>query len=112
MEIKRENTFRADIFLAGDIDVIRQTCREYCYRVGLCVSVSACDFIYTGGEEAGARVGLVNYPRFPTTPDELVEKARTLAVDLMRRACQHSALVVTDDETIWISVRDENKAAK
>lgn len=112
MEIKTEPTFTADIYLAGDLAVIEQRCREFCLRVGLCVTVSPTRFVYTGGQEDGARVGLVNYPRFPKGADEVSELAKLLALELIDAACQHSALVVRPDQTVWVSRRDECPAAK
>ena len=99
METRTELTYRIDLYLAGDLGVIRQACREYCFRVGLCVTLTPCDFIYTGGVESGVRVGLVVYPRFPCTRGELYIKAIILGHLLMERACQHTFLLVADDKT-------------
>lgn len=98
-------TFTATIYIAGDLATARQVCREFCL-VGLCVTVESTEFIYTGGAEAGVRVGLLNYPRFPADPSLILAHARTLA-DLLRESlCQHSWLIVTPDQTIWNSTRD------
>lgn len=112
MEVRIEPTFRAEICLAGDFGIIQQACREFCFRVGCCVTVTPCSYIYTGGEEAGALVRLINYPRFPSTPEELYAKAEMLAMELMQAACQHSVLILDDLTTKWISMRDESKVAK
>lgn len=98
-------TFTATIFLAGDLAQATQVCREFC-MTGLCVTVEPVAYVYTGGEEAGVRVGLVNYPRFPADPVEIISKARTLADILRVRLCQHSWLIVTPSETIWNSTRE------
>lgn len=100
-------TIRIDIFIAGDIEQAKQACREHCMEVGLCVTVEAVSYIYTGGEEAGVRVGLINYPRFPCTAAELREKARVLAERLMHRLCQHSYSVVGPEVTEWFSRRPQ-----
>jgi hypothetical protein len=98
---------RFDIFMAGDIAQAKQVCREYCFAVGLCVTVEPCDFIYTGGEEVGFRVGLINYPRFPTDEASLHQRASELADLLMKRLCQHSYSIVGPRETEWFSRRPE-----
>lgn len=98
-------TIRFDIFIAGDITQAKQVCREFCFEIGLCVTVEPLDYIYTGGEEAGVRVGLINYPRFPATEHELSGKATALADRLMRRLCQHSYSIVGPKETVWFSRR-------
>lgn len=104
-------TIRFDIFMAGDIAQAKQVCREYCFSVGLCVTVEPVAYIYTGGEEAGFRIGLINYPRFPSTEDELLDKARTLASQLLVRLCQHSYSIVGPRETVWFTRREENRPA-
>lgn len=98
-------TIHFDIFIAGDHQQAKQVCREYCLEVGLCVTVEPVDYIYTGGEEAGVRVGLINYPRFPSTDEELLLRARELADRLMHRLCQHSYSIAGPDTTEWVSRR-------
>lgn len=100
-------TIRFDIFIAGDHAKAKQVCREYCMSIGLCVTVEPVAYIYTGGEEAGVRVGLINYPRFPTTAADLRSKAVTLADTLMIQLCQHSYSVVGPEQTEWFSRRPE-----
>lgn len=103
-------TVRVDIFMAGDIEQAKQVCREYCFEVGLCVTIEPVTYIYTGGEETGVRVGLINYPRFPCTADEILAKARALADLLMHRLCQHSYSIVGPDQTEWFSRRPDDSA--
>lgn len=99
-------TFTVRIYLSGPLAVAEQVCREYCL-IGLCVTVEPTRFIYTGGEETGVVVGLVNYPRFPSTPDAITEKAYVLAEKLVIAMHQHSALVVGPKETLWMTLRDD-----
>ncbi|MER9697612.1 hypothetical protein [Mesorhizobium sp. M0146] len=98
-------TIRYDIFIAGDIERAKQSCRSYCFGIGLCVTVEPVTYIYTGGEEAGVRVGLINYPRFPTDRDTLQRRARELAHQLMHDLFQHSYSIVGPEETEWFSRR-------
>lgn len=98
-------TIQITIVMAGDIEQAKQVCREYCFEVGLCVTIDPTTYIYTGGEEQGFRVGLINYPRFPSSPDEILEKAKALADRLMHRLCQHSYSIITPTETLWFSRR-------
>lgn len=51
------------IFIAGDFDEARDLCRAFCDEEGLCVTVTPTTYVYTGGEEDGVIVGLINYPR-------------------------------------------------
>lgn len=100
-------TIRFDIFIAGDLEQAKQACREFCFEIGLCVTVEPVSYIYTGGEESGVRVGLINYPRFPGTSGALKERADGLAQMLMRRLCQQSYSIVGADTTEWFSRRPE-----
>ena len=99
------NTNRIDIYMAGDIAQAKQVCREYCFAVGLCVHIEPVDYIYTGGEEAGFKVGLINYPRFPASYEELSIRANDLAQRLMEALCQHSYSIVELEHTFWHSRR-------
>lgn len=103
--MKSAPTIRVDIFIAGDIQHAKQVCREYCMEVGACVTVEPVDYIYTGGEEAGVRIGFINYPRFPSSEDSIVDRSADLANRLMNKLCQHSYSIVCPDETVWYSRR-------
>ncbi len=92
-------TFTVEICMAGDVVVARQVCREVCREVGLCVTIIEADYIYSFGEERGFTIRLVNYPRFPATPDQVFAKAVRLAHQLMDRCCQRTFLLVTPHET-------------
>ena len=102
-----EPTRSARVYIAGDPATARQACREFCMD-GLCVTVTPTAFVYTGGMEDGVEVGLVNYPRFPSTQEELGAKAQRLGMHLMERLCQHSFLVVQPGITTWHSRRPED----
>ncbi|UKK94948.1 hypothetical protein L7D45_14440 [Brucella pseudogrignonensis] len=106
--IKRANTVIVSIFIGGDLAQAKQVCREWCMEFGACVTVEPVDFIYTGGEEAGVRVGFINYPRFPADKAYIVERATALAFLLMDRLCQQSFSIVGPTETVWHSRRPED----
>ena len=110
MTRKTANTYWVKLYLAGDINVAKQVCREECYKEGLCVTIEPCDYIYTGGEEAGYCVGLINYPKFPSTPEKILERAKTLASKLMERTCQHSVLIMNPTDTEWLTLRENTVA--
>lgn len=106
MVAKTEKTHRVEINIAGDVKTAEQVCREFCMEVGLCVTVTPTMFVYTGGAEAGVKIQLINYPRFPSTPDTLMLTAQQLAARLQKQMCQHSYSIVADNETFWSSLRD------
>ena len=96
-------TYQIKIYLSGPIEVAKQIIREHLMDRPLCVTIEPTTFIYTGGEESGYVVGLLNYPRFPTAPNELAVRAGILANLLLERTFQRSALLVTPEQTTWIN---------
>lgn len=102
----KTSTFWVEIAISGPLDVIEQVCRQFTLEHPRCVTVEPTRFIYTGGEETGARVRFINYPRFPSTPEEIRTKARVLAELLLIATCQHSVLIQDPEETVWLTLRD------
>lgn len=96
-------TYQIKIYLSGPIEEAKQIIRKHLMERPLCVTIEPTTFLYTGGEEAGYVVGLLNYPRFPTAPNELAVRAGILANLLLERTFQRSALLVTPEQTTWIN---------
>lgn len=105
VKIVKAETINVSIFIGGDLEQAKQVCREWCMEVGDCVTVEPISYIYTGGEEAGVRIGFINYPRFPSDEAKIVDRATNLAMRLMERLCQLSFSIVAPSETIWHSRR-------
>lgn len=101
----KSKTFSATIFIAGDLEKIKETCRKFCL-VGACVSVTPQDYVYTGGMESGASVVFINYPRFPDKKSEIRSKAFKLAELLMRGCCQRSCTIMFSDATEYVQNPD------
>ena len=105
--LKQSPTFFAHIYMAGDLADARRVCRRYTFDVGLCVTIEAVDYVYTGGAETGFRVGIINYPRFPKEPSEVRQVAEALAELLRAELAQHSFSIVMPDVTIWNTTRED-----
>lgn len=86
---------------------VEKVCQEYVNDVGLCITITPTKYIYSNGSELGVRIGLINYPRFPSKKDELEEKALELARRLMKALGQKRVSVVGPDETFML--RNEEK---
>lgn len=106
------DTFWVRLYMTGPIDDAKRVLREHVYGMGAtpeipggCLTIEPTAFIYDGGEESGFVVGLINYPRFPTTPPELWEQALTIAGKLLRDLKQHSVLLMSPERTQWFSQR-------
>jgi len=79
-------TYSVFIHIAGKIDIIEKVCSEYCSRIGLCVTVTPTNYIYKNGQELGAKIGFINYPRFPDKCENIIDKAEELA-ELIAAEC-------------------------
>lgn len=102
MNTKTEPTNVIRIYLSGPIEQAKQVLREE-GMTGLCVTIEPTLYIYTGGEEAGYVVGMLNYPRFPSQPEDLLARAVAIARVLVERTFQRSALVVSPEKTFWLT---------
>jgi len=103
MNTKTEPTYRVAIYMSGPLEQIKQECRRFVRRHPQCVTVKPSTFIYCGGEEEGAEIGLLNYPRFPQSEQEIYTYAECLAVALVEATHQDSALIVSPTRTEWYS---------
>jgi hypothetical protein len=100
------------IWIAGDYELAKIAMREFCDKVGFCVSVTRSCYIYTGGQEDGVIVGLINYPRFPLGPEALEAKAIAIGLFLLDRLEQQSFTIERNQETKWYSNREgDNETA-
>lgn len=98
-------TYHVSIFIAGGAMEAETLCLDFCEEVGLCVTVTETTYCYTGGEEAGVIVGLINYPRFPSLPEAIWQRAEQLAARLCAGLKQQSYTIQSPDKTVWISHR-------
>ncbi len=99
------DTYVIKLYLSGPIEVAKQIIRAETLKVGLCVTIEPTTFIYTGGEETGYVVGLLNYPRFPQEKSYHDAIAEDLMKKLLEGTYQQSALMVTPEKSIWITTR-------
>lgn len=113
--MKTVDTYTATIYVGTrehdtinvrSIEMAREFLQNYVDEVGLCVTISPTEFIYTKGSEPGIVVGLINYPRFPAEPVVIYEKALTIAKGLMQLFHQWKVSVVFPDKTIMIEDSD------
>lgn len=105
MTVAQSYTVR--IWIAGDYADAVRAVREFCEE-GACFAVMPCDYVYTGGMEAGVCVTRINYPRFPAGEDEIEAQCMRLAEHLRGRLFQDSFCVETPAKTIWFSRRQGN----
>lgn len=108
--MKRVETasYPVQIFIAGSAWEAETICRDYCDDVGFCVTVTETNYVYTGGEEAGVIVGLINYGRFPSEPAAIFAHAEAITLKLIEGLKQESASIQAPDKTVWISFREQD----
>ena len=95
-------TIVVELFMAGDVGHAKQVVRRFCVDVPSCVTVTPTTFVYRGGEEKGFVVGFRNYPRFPSTADEIQRKATALAELLRAELAQRSYMIArAGGDTTW-----------
>ncbi len=92
----------------GTLEQVHELCQTYVRKKGLCVTVTPTRFIYghpdepnLAGWEDGAIVGLINYPRKPTSPMQIKKHAFALATLLKDAFNQNRLSIVFPDET-WM----------
>ena len=111
--VKVGPTCEVKIYIGGDYEKACQIANKYCTMYGFCVTVTPTEYVYKYGRESGVIVGLMNYPRFPNTEEELLEHAFRLACgigfeSLVDGLCQGSFSVVTPLTTYWWSKRPQD----
>lgn len=91
------------IYVAGDHAKAQEICREFCSKNGACFFIKPGEYIYTGGQESGVEVTLINYPRFPKASHALENTARELGMRLIEGLHQNSGTIVGPNGTTWLS---------
>jgi hypothetical protein len=108
IDISTVASYSVTISIAGDFQTAKESLRLQCLE-GLCVTLTPTTFIYTYGAEEGVRVGMVNYPRFPKTPEQIRERALRIAENLMNDLVQRTALIEMPEVTTWLHREEETK---
>ena len=88
------------------IQDVEDICQQFCNKVGLGLTLKENEFIYKDGYETGVEIGLINYPRFPKTNDEILMVSLELASILKEEFKQHRVSVVCTDKTYMIGELD------
>lgn len=109
--MRKNETFTASIYVglrhgySGELsssDEVRQWLQKYCNEVKLGLTFTQTEFIYVDGGEPGVIIGLINYPRFPSSIEEIKTKALAIAKGLMELCHQERVSVVFSDETVML----------
>jgi hypothetical protein len=90
-----------------DSDVAYKLCQDYIDEVGLCVTFTKTEYIYTKGNESGLIIGLINYPRFPSDRESIKHHALALSKILLKELRQYRLSIVMDDYTYMLEAEND-----
>jgi hypothetical protein len=111
METRRVETYTATIAVGlknDKTDIIQlmtvatNWLHQYVDEVGLCVTLTKTEYIYSKGGEPGFLVGLINYPRFPSSKEDIRKHAMKIAETLLDKLHQKRVSIIFPDETLTI----------
>lgn len=103
-------SYSVSIFICGDINSATKFIQNYCNKIGLCVTIEPVNYIFTGGNEMGMRIGLINYARFPKADCDIWCRAMDLAYLLKDHLNQGSFTVQDNYRSRFFSTRPEDIA--
>ena len=106
---KTADSYPVTVWVAGDYQKAKDSLRRQCFDEGLCVTLTPTEFVYTAGAESGVAVGLINYPRFPKSPEDIRLRAEKVLLTLLDDLYQNSGLVQTPETTYWYTRRPEDQ---
>jgi len=109
MKITQAKTYEAKLYCGlkegyegpvHTVDEVYEVCKSYCDMFGFCVTVTPTQFVYKNGDEDGAIIGIINYPRFPATKRELKKHIEVIVKILLDKFKQNRISVVYPDKTV------------
>ena len=109
-EIQKEaRAYKVEIFICGNPLTAEQLCRDYCDRIGQCVTITKTNYVFRGGNETGLIIGLINYARFPKAKTHIWQRAVDLAYKLKEGLHQGSFTIQDHERSVFVSTRDEDQ---
>lgn len=108
---KITKTYYANIYLGlqegydgkkHNIQSVYNYIQQYCNKIKIGLTVTPTTFFYVNGMEDGAIIGLIQYPRFIVTEEELKERALTLGKKLLKKFNQERLTIVFSDITVML----------
>jgi hypothetical protein len=85
-----------------DLSEVENICQQYCNKIGYAVTVQPTKFVYKNGNESGCVIGLINYPRFPSTEEEIIRKAFEIGREVAIATKQLRFSIVCSDKTYML----------
>jgi hypothetical protein len=83
--------------------------QDYVDKVGLGLFVQKGEFLYTKGNEPGYKVTIINYPRFPSTSEEIHKHAEAIVEILLRELKQYRITVCYPQVSMMYELEESNE---
>lgn len=93
-------------FIEHTLEECESLCQKYCTNIGLCVTVTPTKYIYTQGNEYGAIIGFIQYPRFPLEEEGIKKRALELGEILMMHLGQLRVTINFPDSVEMLTNHD------
>lgn len=91
------------------VESVQDYIQRWVDEIGMCVTVTPTEYIYSHGREKGVIVGFINYPRFPVDNETMRMQALQLGDKLLKFCKQMRISIVFPDETIMLTNDEEVK---
>ena len=78
----------------------------YIIHIADCITITPTEFRYVNGSEPGVIVGWINYPRFPRTEVDIIDRALSLAKRLKEGLNQERVSIVAPEFTYMLEDGD------
>lgn len=108
MKIQTAKAYSVRIFICGDYQAAKKAMQKYVDEHPLCVTVTPTCYVFTGGQEDGVIVELINYVRFDSPHILIWDRARDVGEYLKIMLNQQSYTVQDHETTYWVSHRPED----
>ena len=83
-------------------EYVENILQTYCDNVSFCVTLTETTYIYKNGKVDGFVIGIINYPRFPSSKEVLFSHAYAIAVILKDKLKQFRISITTPQETFLL----------
>ncbi len=109
--MKHANTYEVKIFVGlkdcinniqYGYEALQKICQNYVDEHELCLTITKTQFMYANGNEYGAIVGLINYPRFPDSEGNIKKYAIQLAKIFKKQFKQRRMSIMFPGTTIML----------
>ena len=108
IKVKKADAHTVVIYIAGEYSLAKHELVKICSSMGACFGIQPMEYIYSGGQELGLAITLINYARFSKEKTALDEFSFEVAKSLMIAMGQGSCSVITPNNSFFLTRRKED----